>query len=62
MVHQRPLECPACGHERIARRPVTRRTETHVLRVKASEWWCQLCAYSWSYPISPKSSQLVETD
>lgn len=50
----RPLECPACGHERIARRPQRLQSETRALRVEITEWICQLCDYTWSLPRAPR--------
>lgn len=62
MSYLRPPECPACGHERIARRPQPRRTETGALRVTIAEWTCQLCDYAWSYPIRARRDEFVEAD
>lgn len=46
----RPTECPACGHERVVRRPHELHTETGKLRVKLMKWGCGLCGYQWSRP------------
>jgi transcription elongation factor Elf1 len=58
----RPLECPECGHERLARRPVRRRSESGVLRPGISEWICQLCAYAWSHPPVIRRDLMVSMD
>lgn len=50
----RPLECPACGHERIARRPPRLQSEVRPPRTGITEWICQLCSYTWSRPGVPR--------
>ena len=50
MPHARPMECPACGHERIARRRQRLQADPLTLRVGTTEWACQLCDYTWSRP------------
>jgi len=54
MATLRPLECPACGHERITRRPLRRRVEPVRLRTDHSDWCCELCAYAWKFPMVPR--------
>lgn len=44
----RPLECPACGHERIVRRSEELRAESGQIRVRVPVWECGLCDYRWS--------------
>lgn len=46
----RPMECPACGHERVARRNPPHQAWTGRPRVSPAEWICQLCSYAWHYP------------
>lgn len=46
----RPFECPACGHDRIQRRPQELYTQTGQLRMRLTRWECGLCEYQWSSP------------
>lgn len=62
MASHRPLECPACGHERITRRNAPGRLVTGTLRMEISHWSCQLCAYSWSHPLTPRRESLAEAE
>lgn len=50
MAIQRPLECPACGHDRIVQRPHELYTETGQMRVRVTKWLCGLCSYQWNSP------------
>lgn len=50
MRNRRPLECPACGHDRIVERRQELHTETGQLRVRLPRWVCGLCRYQWSMP------------
>jgi transposase-like protein len=61
MAH-RPLECPACGHERIARRGAPGRMATGSLRIETTQWSCQLCAYSWTHPLAPRRGLMAEAE
>ena len=46
---RRPTECPACGHERIARRNPSQLVGSGgPSRRVPVEWSCQLCSYSWT--------------
>jgi transposase-like protein len=62
MLQSRPLECPACGHERIARRPMRRRTETVSRSTGVVDWNCQLCGYWWSYPMARRADLVAEME
>lgn len=57
-----PLECPVCGHERIARRPPQLRTGSGQWRIGINEWMCQLCSYTWSRPRSPEREPVWELE
>lgn len=46
MAQTRPLECPACGYERIQRLPEPGRS-LEERRSGAARWTCRLCAYEW---------------
>jgi RNase P subunit RPR2 len=54
MATSRPLECPACGHERITRRPIRRRVESVGMRADYTDWSCELCAYAWKFPMGSR--------
>ena len=62
MAFSRPLECPACGHERIIRRPGRKVNHPSAARSGGSEWSCQLCAYEWSHPIAPRRERFAGAD
>lgn len=50
MPQARPVECPACGHERVARLPPQVQSAAGRLRIGITEWMCQLCSYTWRRP------------
>ena len=45
-----PVECPACGHPRILKRPREPRTEPAAALQRHTRWACGLCRYEWSLP------------
>lgn len=53
MPKPQPLECPACGHDRILQRPRELFTATRRIRVQAANFCCGLCRYQWSVPARP---------
>ncbi|MEX2569731.1 MAG: hypothetical protein WD737_00395 [Gemmatimonadota bacterium] len=58
MFVQRPLECPACGHER-PRRPSRNRLR-NVSRSEGEEYWvCGLCRYEWAVSVDRAASPQI---
>lgn len=57
MRYKRPLECPACGYERIANVKEEIRTETGTLRVRSNRWACRLCRYTWHTAAPPRAEE-----
>lgn len=61
MRYSKPLECPACGHDRIVQRRQDLQTETGQLRVKLPPWVCGLCRYQWGIPVRAARPENRET-
>jgi hypothetical protein len=53
MLHRKPLECPACGHEHVARRTLRPRVEAGKVRPGGIQWTCRLCEYRWMASMAP---------
>ena len=51
MTNTRPAECPACGHDRLRRRPIEESVFVASGSRPVEEWVCGLCRYEWSTPI-----------
>lgn len=47
-----PVECPACGHERLRRHPRRLGASSRSQRPE-EQWSCSLCAYTWTLPSPP---------
>lgn len=47
MPNPRPLECPACGHDRVQAAPPTAASRP---RAPGGRWVCGLCRYQWVVP------------
>jgi rubredoxin len=54
MPQTRPIECPACGYERIQRTHF-RTTSDHGREPTADLWKCRLCDYEWKIAISARA-------
>ena len=57
MPERTPVECPACGHHRIARRTQPPR-EYGALHPREARWTCGLCGYVWTQPEPPRREVL----
>jgi transposase-like protein len=47
MPQTRPIECPACGYERI-QRSTSSPPSSEKPSERGERWACRLCAYEWS--------------
>lgn len=56
MPANRPVECPACGHEHLRRRSQVEPATESFWSKRADEWICGLCRYEWEVIGTGRSS------